>query len=178
MAMMKNGRWQLNSIAAHVLLNGLNDQKEKRNGTINHVWLYTILLSDWVKKKTPIEAVWKRAVKCLDGYLNPNIILKPMDPKQFHKYYQELYCNKCDLIYNPLLCMIYMIPEEEEPIGSCTSKLESIFNPNSNFNNNNDENNDSSSTQYNNKDNNDSDSDLNSKQYIVLLDLTKEQKLK
>ncbi|KAG9297219.1 hypothetical protein G9A89_019500 [Geosiphon pyriformis] len=85
------------------------------------------------------------------------------------------YCNKCDLIYNPLICMIYMIPEEEEPIKS-------IFNFNSNPNNDNDKNNGSSSIQNSNNNNNDSNSDSNFdsnyKQYIALSDLTKEQKLK
>ncbi|KAG9289676.1 hypothetical protein G9A89_014411 [Geosiphon pyriformis] len=59
------------------------------------------------------------------------------------------FCDNCDLIYNLLPYMIYTIPEEEEPINSCTLELES----NSNF-------------------------DSNYKQYIVLLDLTKKQELK
>ncbi|KAG9307009.1 hypothetical protein G9A89_003060 [Geosiphon pyriformis] len=92
------------------------------------------------------------------------------------------YCDDCDLIYNPPPCMIYMIPEKKEPISSCTSELESSFNSDSNFNNNDDENNGSSFIQNgNDNDNNinsDSNSDSNYEQYIALLDLTKEQKLK
>ncbi|KAG9303836.1 hypothetical protein G9A89_018733 [Geosiphon pyriformis] len=67
------------------------------------------------------------------------------------------YCNECDFIYNSLIYIIYMIPEEKKPISSCTLELESIFNPDSNFNN---------------------DDNNNTKQYIVLSDLTKDQKLK
>ncbi|KAG9291137.1 hypothetical protein G9A89_013009 [Geosiphon pyriformis] len=92
------------------------------------------------------------------------------------------YCNKCDLIYNPLPCMIYTISEEKKPISSCTLELESIFNPNLNSNNDNDENTGSSFIQYGDNNDNNSNSDLNPdpdyEQYIALLDLTKEQELK
>ncbi|KAG9306856.1 hypothetical protein G9A89_005757 [Geosiphon pyriformis] len=33
---------------------------------------YTILINDWVRKGTPIEAVWRRTVKCLDSCLHDN----------------------------------------------------------------------------------------------------------
>ncbi|KAG9284595.1 hypothetical protein G9A89_004637 [Geosiphon pyriformis] len=129
------------------------------------------------------------------------------DPKQFYEHYQNLapireeqeqclaqlntqlcdyclipcdfqYCNECDLIYNPPPCMIYIIPEKKKPINSCALELESIFNPNSNSNNNDDENNGSNSAQNGNENNNDLDSDSNSETFIVLSDLTKNQKLK
>ncbi|KAG9286290.1 hypothetical protein G9A89_014276 [Geosiphon pyriformis] len=104
----------------------------------------------------------------------------------------KFYCHPCliehfrrpkqyDLIYNPPPCMIYAIPEEEkELISSCASELESTFNLNSNSDNNNDndKNNGSSSIQNGNKNYNNSDSNSNSETYIVLLDLSKEQKLK
>ncbi|KAG9300810.1 hypothetical protein G9A89_003159 [Geosiphon pyriformis] len=128
------------------------------------------------------------------------------DPKEFHEYYQHLastreeqeqhleqlntqlcqhclifcdfqYCNECDFIYNLLPYIIYMI-SEEEPISSCTSELESVFNSDSNSNNVDNENISSSSTQYSNKNINDSDSNLNPRIYITLLDLSKEQELK
>ncbi|KAG9294253.1 hypothetical protein G9A89_021612 [Geosiphon pyriformis] len=35
--------------------------------TCNVSCQYTILISDWIKKRTPIEAVWKRAVQQLDS---------------------------------------------------------------------------------------------------------------
>ncbi|KAG9303958.1 hypothetical protein G9A89_005868 [Geosiphon pyriformis] len=73
--------------------------------------------------------------------------------------------------------MIYMIPEEE-PINSCASELESTFNSDSNSDNNDDKNNGSSSAQHKDKINNDLDSDSNSETYIVLFDLSKEQKLR
>ncbi|KAG9290071.1 hypothetical protein G9A89_010377 [Geosiphon pyriformis] len=77
--------------------------------------------------------------------------------------------------------MIYTIPEEEEPISSCASKSESPINRDSNSDND-DDNNSSSSVQNGNDNDNNSDSDTNSdlnyEQYIVLPDLSKEQKLK
>ncbi|KAG9286802.1 hypothetical protein G9A89_012352 [Geosiphon pyriformis] len=133
------------------------------------------------------------------------------NPEEFHEHYQRLaptreeqeqqlaqlntqlcnhflipcdfqYCNKCDLIYNPLIHIIYMIPEEEEPISSCTLESELKINSDSNPDNDNDKNNSSSSVQNSNNNNNNSNSDLNFdsnyKQYITLLDLTKEQELK
>ncbi|KAG9296449.1 hypothetical protein G9A89_015041 [Geosiphon pyriformis] len=139
---------------------------------------------------------------------NPDVFLNmETNPENFHEHYQNLaptkekqkqwlvqlntrlcnyclipcdfqYCNKCDLIYNPPICMIYMIPEEKEPISSCTSKSESIFNPDSNSNNNDDKNTGSSSIQYGNKNNSNLDSDPNSEIFIVLPELTKKQELK
>ncbi|KAG9295743.1 hypothetical protein G9A89_008971 [Geosiphon pyriformis] len=57
--------------------------------------------------------------------------------------------------------MIYTIPEEEEPISSCTSELGSPINHNSNSDNDGD-NNGSNSIQNSNDNNNDSNSDTNS----------------
>ncbi|KAG9303531.1 hypothetical protein G9A89_018427 [Geosiphon pyriformis] len=71
-----------------------------------------------------------------------------------------------------------MIPEEDKPLSSCTSELESTFNSNSNSNNDDNKNNSSSSTQYDNKNYNNLNSDLNPKQYIALPDLSKKQELK
>ncbi|KAG9295106.1 hypothetical protein G9A89_006087 [Geosiphon pyriformis] len=80
---------------------------------------------------------------------NSDIVPDLMGPEQFYEHYQELtptkekqkqqleqlnirlyqyclipsnfeYCNECDLIYNPLPHMIYIISEEKEPISSCT----------------------------------------------------------
>ncbi|KAG9298610.1 hypothetical protein G9A89_000829 [Geosiphon pyriformis] len=132
-------------------------------------------------------------------------------PEKFHKYYQNLtptkkeqeqhlkqlntqlcdhclipcdfqYCNKCDLIYNPLPRIIYTIPEEIEPISSCASKSESPFNPNLNSDNNDNKNTGSSSIQIGNNNDNDSNSNSNFnpkyEQYIALPDLSKKQELK
>ncbi|KAG9289987.1 hypothetical protein G9A89_010293 [Geosiphon pyriformis] len=143
----------------------------------------------------------------LDWSSNPDIILKPIDPEQFHKHNQELastrekqeqqleeintrlcdyclilcnfqYCNKCDFIYNLPSCMIYTILEKDKPISSCVSELESLFNPDSNSDNDNDENNGSSSIQINNNNYNVLNSDSNPKQYIALFNLSKKQELK
>ncbi|KAG9284022.1 hypothetical protein G9A89_022796 [Geosiphon pyriformis] len=129
------------------------------------------------------------------------------NPEKFHEHYQQLtptreeqeqcleeintqlcdyclipcdfqYCNKCDLIYNPPPCMIYTIPEKDEPMSNCTSELESTFNPNSNSDNNDEKNTGSSSAQYDNENVNDSDSDSNPEIYIAFPDLSKEQELK
>ncbi|KAG9295504.1 hypothetical protein G9A89_013533 [Geosiphon pyriformis] len=52
---------------------------------------YTILISDWIKKKTPIEAVWRRTVQRLDKLdWDAEPIINLLDPEQFHKHYQEL----------------------------------------------------------------------------------------
>ncbi|KAG9307156.1 hypothetical protein G9A89_016984 [Geosiphon pyriformis] len=88
------------------------------------------------------------------------------------------YCNECDLIYNLPPRMIYTILEEKKPISNCVSESESIFNPNSNSDNDNNKNNGSSSTQNGNENISNSDSNSNSEIYIVLPDLSKEQKLK
>ncbi|KAG9299556.1 hypothetical protein G9A89_020727 [Geosiphon pyriformis] len=139
----------------------------------------------------PIELDW-----------NPEPVINLLDLKQFYKHYQKLApmreeqkqcleeintrlcdhclipCNECDLIYNPPPCMIYTIPEEDEPISHCTLELESVFNPDSNSDNDDNKNNNSSSTQYDNKNINDSDSDSNPKIYIAFPNLSKEQELK
>ncbi|KAG9303709.1 hypothetical protein G9A89_018606 [Geosiphon pyriformis] len=143
---------------------------------------------------------------------NPNAFINlENSPKEFYEHYQNLapireeqkqclekintqlcdhclipydfqFCDDCDFIYNPPLCMIYMIPEEEEPINSYASELELSSNSNLNSNNDDNKNNDSSSVQngYNNDNdsNSDSNSDSNYKQYITLSDLIKEQELK
>ncbi|KAG9288616.1 hypothetical protein G9A89_006717 [Geosiphon pyriformis] len=144
----------------------------------------------------PIELNW-----------DPKPVINLLNPKQFHKHYQELaptkeeqeqcleeintrlcdhclipcdfqYCNECDFIYNPPPYIIYMIPEKKEPISNCASESESIFNSNSNSDNNDDKNNDSSFVQNSNENISDSNSDSNPKIYIVLPDLSKEQELK
>ncbi|KAG9292200.1 hypothetical protein G9A89_023920 [Geosiphon pyriformis] len=143
---------------------------------------------------------------------NPDTFMdKETDPENFHEYYQNLaptreeqkqcleqlntrlcdhclipydfqYCNECNLIYNSLPRMIYTIPEEIEPISSCASKLESLFDPDSNSDNDNNKNTGSSSVQIGNNNNNNSNSNSNFnpkyEQYIALSDLSKEQKLK
>ncbi|KAG9299536.1 hypothetical protein G9A89_020707 [Geosiphon pyriformis] len=139
---------------------------------------------------------------------NPNVFFDiETGPEEFHEHYQNLtlireeqkqcleeintqlcdycliscdfqYCNECNLIYNPPPCMIYTILKEEELISSCTLESELISNPNSNSDNDNDKNNSSSSVQNSNENNNNSNFDSNSEQYIMLPNLTKEQKLK
>ncbi|KAG9306550.1 hypothetical protein G9A89_004747 [Geosiphon pyriformis] len=74
--------------------------------------------------------------------------------------------------------MIYTIPEEEEPISSCASESELMFNPDLNSDNNDNENNGSSSAQNSNKNYDDLNFDSNSETFIALPDLFKEQKLK
>ncbi|KAG9305988.1 hypothetical protein G9A89_009312 [Geosiphon pyriformis] len=138
---------------------------------------------------------------------DPEPVINPLDPEQFYEHYQELaptrkkqeqwlkeintqlcdycliscdfqYCNECDLIYNLPIHMIYTIPEEEEPISSCTSELESNFNPDSNSDNNDNKNNSFSSALNSNKNYDNSNSNSNLETFIALSDLIKEQKLK
>ncbi|KAG9288339.1 hypothetical protein G9A89_021370 [Geosiphon pyriformis] len=158
-----------------------------------------------------IPTLYHNDLSIIDLSLYASIVAKNCYPEQFYKHYQELaltreeqeqyleeintqlcdhclipydfqYCNECDLIYNPPPCMIYIIPEEKEPISSCASESELIFNPNSNSHKNDNENTSSSFIQNginnNNNSNSDLNSDLNYEQYIVLPDLTKEQELK
>ncbi|KAG9305851.1 hypothetical protein G9A89_006262 [Geosiphon pyriformis] len=144
--------------------------------------------------------------------LNPDAFIDlENSPEEFHEHYQNLapirekqeqyleeintqlcnhcliscdfqFCDDCDLIYNSPPRMIYTIPEEEEPINSCASELESSSNPDSNFDNNNNKNNSFSSIQNsynnNNNSNSNSNSDSNYEQYIILSDLIKKQELK
>ncbi|KAG9284516.1 hypothetical protein G9A89_014120 [Geosiphon pyriformis] len=88
------------------------------------------------------------------------------------------YCNECNLIYNPLLHMIYTIPEEKKTISSCTSELELMFNSDSNSDNDDNENNNSSFAPNSNENYDNSNFDSNSETFIVLLDLSKKQELK
>ncbi|KAG9303514.1 hypothetical protein G9A89_018410 [Geosiphon pyriformis] len=141
----------------------------------------------------------------LDWDIEP--VINFLEPEEFHEHYQNLastreeqkqwlaqlntrlcchclipsdfeYCDNCDLIYNPLPCMIYTIPEKEEPISSCTLESESPFNPNSNSDNDDDKNNSFSFVQNGNDSNSDSNPNSNREQYITLPDLFKEQELK
>ncbi|KAG9290867.1 hypothetical protein G9A89_011017 [Geosiphon pyriformis] len=141
----------------------------------------------------------------LDWNIEP--VINFLEPEEFHKHYQNListrkkqeqwlaqlntrlchhclipsnfeYCDDCNLIYNPPPHMIYMIPEEEEPISSCTSKSELPFDPDSNSDNDDNKNNGSSSVQNGNDSNLDSNPNSNCEQYITLSNLSKEQELK
>ncbi|KAG9306823.1 hypothetical protein G9A89_005724 [Geosiphon pyriformis] len=160
----------------------------------------------WEIKTNPLSFPEPKYVATFDVFGNIED-----DSKEFHEHYQQLaptrekqeewlaqlntqlcdhclisynfqYCNECNLIYNPPIRIIYMIPEEKEPISSCASESESPFNPNSNPDNNNNENTGSSSIQYGNNNDTNSNSDSNSntkyKQYITISDLTKELELK
>ncbi|KAG9296227.1 hypothetical protein G9A89_014819 [Geosiphon pyriformis] len=215
MTMTRNMQQQLNSTATHnnqpcltcgetLLDKGMWNDIPEQEKMCNELCQYTILISDWIRKRTLIKAVWKRAVQQLD---NKEPAINLLEPEKFHEHYQTLaltrekqekcltqlntrlcnhclipcdfqYCNECDLIYNPPPRMIYMISEEEKPISSCASELESVFNPDSNSDNDNDKNTGSSSVQNDNKNISNWDSDSNPEIYIVLPDLTKEQTLK
>ncbi|KAG9290539.1 hypothetical protein G9A89_020909 [Geosiphon pyriformis] len=141
---------------------------------------------------------------------NAEPAINSLEFEEFHKHYQNLaptreeqeqwlaqlntrlcchclipsdfkYCDNCDLLYNLLPCIIYSIPEEEEPISSCASESESLINRDPNSDND-DKNIGSSSIQNGNDNKNDfnsnSNSNLNHEQYIALSDLSKEQELK
>ncbi|KAG9295360.1 hypothetical protein G9A89_013389 [Geosiphon pyriformis] len=115
--------------------------------------------------------------------LNPDAFFNiETNPKDFYKHYQNLAPIKekqeeqlCDLIYNPPICMIYTIPEKEEPISSCASESKSPFNPNSNSDNNDDKNTTITITMIQTQIQTQI---LKYEQYIAISDLTKELELK
>ncbi|KAG9288758.1 hypothetical protein G9A89_023055 [Geosiphon pyriformis] len=79
-AMTRNTMWQPSFIVIYnksclacgktLLDKGIWNNISGQGGTCDELCQYTILISDWVRKKTPIEAVWRRAVRCLDGCLH------------------------------------------------------------------------------------------------------------
>ncbi|KAG9286711.1 hypothetical protein G9A89_012261 [Geosiphon pyriformis] len=185
--LLDEGMW--NDIPALNRLDGYSHDEEKiwqmANAKIEDAIPSKILKI----KNNPPELVNIIHISNPDAFMN-----EKTSPEDFHKYYQNLaptreeqeqhleqlntrlcdyclipcdfqYCNKCDLIYNPLPCMIYTILEEIKPISSCTSELESPFDPDSNSDNNDNE-------------NTDSNSNPKYEQYIALSDLFKEQELK
>ncbi|KAG9306813.1 hypothetical protein G9A89_005714 [Geosiphon pyriformis] len=162
----------------------------KANRTMNYVLL--VANNYWTKECGITfldEKEHHQEITCLDSYSHDkNQIWKIINAKVEGTTSSKILEIKnnppkpvnCDLIYNPPSHIIYTILKEEKPISSCTSESELTFNPNSNFDNdnNNNKNNGFSSAQYDNKNNNNSDSDSNSETYIVLFDLSKEQKLR
>ncbi|KAG9297090.1 hypothetical protein G9A89_019371 [Geosiphon pyriformis] len=197
MAIIRNTRQQLSFIATHASLNALEDQNELKNGIMNYAWL--------VKKLSLIKEYGttflgkeehvmnhRQAAKCLDGCPHNDdkiwqmALTKIEELKEINTKLCDYclipcdfqYCNKCDFIYNLPLHIIYTILEEEKPISSCTSELESIFNLDSNSDNDDNKNNSSSSIPNDHKNYNDSNFNSNSKTYIALPNLIKKQELK
>ncbi|KAG9304417.1 hypothetical protein G9A89_019979 [Geosiphon pyriformis] len=145
------------------------------------------ITSGWERKYScePIKELPYIPLKCKDcgkklSSMRTWVVLDKNYWMRIHYYCKS--CHREQYGYSKRQDKIYMIPEEEEPINSCASELESSSNPNSNSDNNNNKNNSSSSVQngYNNDNdsNAESNSNLNYKQYIALSDLTKEQELK
>ncbi|KAG9287482.1 hypothetical protein G9A89_023854 [Geosiphon pyriformis] len=65
-----NEKWNNKSCLAceETLLNeGMWNNISGQGGTYDTVCQYTILISDWVRKRTLIEAVWKKAIQQLDS---------------------------------------------------------------------------------------------------------------
>ncbi|KAG9298504.1 hypothetical protein G9A89_016501 [Geosiphon pyriformis] len=131
--MMRNTTPQQSSTVVHAYSNVLDDQRGKENritnltlldegmwndilkhrGTCNVSCQYTILISNWVRKETPIEAAWRRAVQMaitkieeatpkkirkiknnpsepIELDWDPEPVINLLDSEQFHKHYQEL----------------------------------------------------------------------------------------
>ncbi|KAG9295820.1 hypothetical protein G9A89_009049 [Geosiphon pyriformis] len=168
-------------IANHAITNATDIQSAKASGTMNHVLLVVNSYSTRRYGMTFLIKEEHATLHTIQG-ATPNKILeiKNNPPEQIDIIFKRAgaVASICNLIYNPPIRMIYIIPEKEKPISSCTSELESIFNPDLNSNNDNDKNTSSSSIQYSNEDNSNLDSDPNSKTFIALFDLTKEQELK
>ncbi|KAG9292633.1 hypothetical protein G9A89_007005 [Geosiphon pyriformis] len=128
---IKNIQWQLGSIATHVFLNALEDQNEEtlldekmwhdipgREEMCNVECQYMILISNWVKKRTPIEAaccpynndkIWRMATAKIEGASPEEIrtiknnppkpieldwdaepVINFLEPEEFHEHYQNL----------------------------------------------------------------------------------------
>ncbi|KAG9302376.1 hypothetical protein G9A89_011426 [Geosiphon pyriformis] len=171
-----------------------------RGGTCDISCQYTILISDWIRKRTPIEAVWRRAVQQLDScpydddkiWQMALVKIKETMPKEI-KMIKNNPPEPLELDWDtePIINLLdleqfhkhyqELAPTREEQEQRCASESESPINCNLNSNDDND-NNGSSSIQIGNDDKNDSDSDskpnLNYEQYIALPDLSKEQELK
>ncbi|KAG9304328.1 hypothetical protein G9A89_019890 [Geosiphon pyriformis] len=152
----------------------------EHGGTCDEMCQYTILINDWHCDNWK-DKIKNNSLSLLESeYVQTFNIFGNIedDLEEFHEYYQQLYCNECDLIYNPPPHMIYMIPEEKELINSCASESELTFNLDSNSDNNDDENNSFSSAPNNNKNYDNLNSNSNSETFIALFDLSKKQKLK
>ncbi|KAG9298178.1 hypothetical protein G9A89_005446 [Geosiphon pyriformis] len=83
-----------------------------RGGTCDVLCQYMILISDWVRKRTPIEAAWRRAIMAItkiEGVTpeeireiknnlpepieldwDPEPVINLLDPEQFYEHYQKL----------------------------------------------------------------------------------------
>ncbi|KAG9307222.1 hypothetical protein G9A89_017050 [Geosiphon pyriformis] len=162
---IRNIQQQLGSIAAYVSLNTLEDQNEEtlldegmwhnilgHGETCNVLCQYTILISDWVKKRTPIEATWQRAVMAttkIEGTLPEEIqtiknnppepieldwdakpIINFLEPEEFHKHYQNLAPTREEqkqwlAQLNTRLCCHCLISSDFEYCDDC----DLIYNP-------------------------------------------------
>ncbi|KAG9302593.1 hypothetical protein G9A89_007297 [Geosiphon pyriformis] len=175
---IRTGQQPQNIIVTYAFLNNLDNLSNKKNETTNHAWLVKKLFLTkeygitFLKKEKHDLALTREEQKQYLEQLNTQLCDHCLIPYDFQ------YCNKCNLIYNPLPCMIYMISEEKKPISNCALKSELMFNSGSNSNNNDNKNNKSSSIQNCHENNNNLDSNSNPKQYIMLFNLTKEQKFK
>ncbi|KAG9305969.1 hypothetical protein G9A89_016622 [Geosiphon pyriformis] len=143
-------------IANYAIVNAMATQNAKANGYLHDE-----------------SEIWRMANTKIEGVLPSEIL----EIKNNFSEPVEVYCNECDLIYNPIPCRIYTIPEEKKPISSCTLELDSTFNPD--LKPDDVDNNGFSLVQNGNSNNNSNlNSDSDSEQYITLLDLSKKQKLR
>ncbi|KAG9307522.1 hypothetical protein G9A89_003845 [Geosiphon pyriformis] len=62
---IRNTTQRQNYTAAHAYSNTLDDQNDRENRITPH---YTILINDWVQKRTSIDDVWKQVLRRLEGY--------------------------------------------------------------------------------------------------------------
>ncbi|KAG9302335.1 hypothetical protein G9A89_008827 [Geosiphon pyriformis] len=122
---IRNTTLQQNSTVVHAYSNALDNQRGKENGITNLTLLDEGMWNDiprhekraidWVRKRTPMEAAWRRAVQQLntlakiEGVTPEEIkmikdnppeplelnwdaepIINLLNPEQFHEHYQEL----------------------------------------------------------------------------------------
>ncbi|KAG9299640.1 hypothetical protein G9A89_020811 [Geosiphon pyriformis] len=123
-----------------------------RGETCNISCQYTIFISDWVKKETPIEAAWRRAqmaiAKIEDTSLeeirtiknnppesikldwNTEPVINFLEPEEFHEHYQNLAPTRKEqkqwlAQLNTRLCHHCLIPSDFEYCNDC----DLIYNP-------------------------------------------------
>ncbi|KAG9307376.1 hypothetical protein G9A89_017205 [Geosiphon pyriformis] len=122
-----------------------------RGGMYDVFCQYTILISNWVKKKTPIEATWRRAMAItkIEGALPKEIrtiknnppepieldwdaepVINFLEPEEFHEHYQNLAPTREEqeqwlAQLNTRLCCHCLIPSNFEYCDDCNL----IYNP-------------------------------------------------
>ncbi|KAG9303072.1 hypothetical protein G9A89_000076 [Geosiphon pyriformis] len=110
-----------------------------REGMCDMFCQYTIFISDWIEKETPIETAWRRAVQRLDSCSHDDNelwwmaiakiedaepVINFLEPEEFHKHYQNLAPTREEqkqwlAQLNTRLCHHCLIPSDFEYCNDC-----------------------------------------------------------